>query len=61
MGVWGGGGDGEQGGVGVWGRRLVVDGIGEEGVECELGSEGVGGDVWMVEDVCCGWTSEKNR
>ena len=49
--------------MGVWGHRLEVDGIGEEGVECELGSEGVGGDgeVWMVADVCGGWTSEKNR
>ena len=49
--------------MGVWGHRLEVDRIGKEGVECELGSEGVGGDgaLWTVEDVCCGWTSEKKK
>ena len=37
MEVWGGGGDGEQGGVEVWSCTLEVDGIGDEGVGCELG------------------------
>ena len=32
-------------GVGVWARRLEFDGVGEEGVECEFGSEGVGVDT----------------
>ena len=35
VGVWGGGGEGERGGVEVC--RLEVEGIGDDGVGCELG------------------------